>query len=150
MIDYKEIQEFLATDALGKVVKVGDILAYTVRKGSYHNIHFGRVYNITTKEWEYDNGTRLRRTRAYIVTMAKIFQHSSFQQDLRGKFRLFLDESLRRGVIPESWNSCYVSYPKKTCIRLKCAIIIDPKDLPETVRQVIVGEEWVITQLKCK
>jgi len=153
MKQYKKINESPCKDVTGREVKVGDVLAYSIRRGSYHAIHFGKVYAIEPWEQEYGRGEYLSLNKGFsikIIINSESFQYAESKYNLDSKYRKYLNDQIDMGHVPANWSSLYVNFPRKTCIGLKRAIIIDPETLPEVMKKVILEEQWVIDKIRLK
>lgn len=150
-MEYKEITNYPCTDILDREVKIGDVLAYSVRSGSYHAMHFGKVYDIVPWRQEYGYGDYISLITGFtikIVICSKEFQYSASKYNLNSRYRKFLNEQIDSGNVPTNWDTCYVKFPKKTEIGLKRAIIIDSSYLPQDLKRVILNEEWFVDDIR--
>lgn len=153
MKKYKRINESHCKDVTGREVRVGDVLAYSVRRGSYHAIHFGKVYNIVPWEQEYGWDEHLILNKGFsieIIIMSEKFEYADSIYDLNSKSRKYLNEQINLGNVPANWDSLYVNFPRKTCVGLKRSIIIDPETLPYVKKKVILEEQWFIDRIRLK
>lgn len=148
---YKTVVHYPNTDILDREVKVGDVLAYSVRCGSYHKMHFGKVYEITPWRDECGFGEHLSLYTGYsikIIICSESFHYVNCTYDLDSKYQKFLNEQINLGNVPANWTSCYVKFPRKTSIGLTRAIIIDPNLLPQHLKRVLLDEEWIIDNIR--
>lgn len=153
MKKYKAINVNPCKDATGREVRVGDVLAYPVRRGSYHAIHFGKVYTIEPWEQEYGWDEHLILNKGFsikIIIMSEKFEYADSIYDLNSKSRKYLNEQINLGNVPVNWDSLYVNFPRKTCVGLKRSIIIDPETLPYVKKKVILEEQWFIDRIRLK
>lgn len=121
-------------DRFNQELLVGDIVCYPRNVFGRLSLNLGRIYKISDNE-------------STLIILSNIFYFKNRNWSSKS-LKAYIQSKIDDGTLPTQFYSCTVSKPIKVNVFNQKLLKIDPILIPEDYKEVIINENWTITNIK--